>query len=157
MHASIARRSSKLWATAWRCSASSLPLSSTPATTSWPAMDVSKPPGGKGHEFIPTLTLDVTVPEGRAFALADNRIAELSTWDEEKRAQELRDLSLEVPDLDLTVTGFSHVTIDLAIASLEQIDWSDLDAEPEPEQVPPEIGRAVQQECRDRSRMPSSA
>jgi hypothetical protein len=100
-------------------------------------MDVSKPPGGKGHEFIPTLTLDVTVPEGRAFALADNRIAELSTWDEEKRAQELRDLSLEVPDLDLTVTGFSHVTIDLAIASLEQIDWSDLDAEPEPEQVPP--------------------
>lgn len=67
----------------------------------------------------------------RLFALADNRIAELSTWDEQARAQEFSELRMEMPDLDLTLSAFEHPAIELDIASLDQTDWSDLDDQPE--------------------------
>ena len=85
-----------------------------------------------GLEVIPTLRIDhLSEAELRLYALADNRIAERSTWNEKARAEELRDLRLDMPDLDLTLSGFEHPVIELAIASLEQTDWSDLDKVPE--------------------------
>ena len=82
-----------------------------------------------GLTMIPTLQIDhLSEAEIRLYALADNRIAERSTWNETARAEEFRELRMEVPDLDLTLSGFEHPVIELAIASLEQTDWSDLDA-----------------------------
>lgn len=69
--------------------------------------------------------------EQRLLALADNRIAEMSTWDEEKRAGEFRALRLESPDLDLTISGFETAKIEFEIAGLEQTNWSDLDHVPD--------------------------
>lgn len=85
-----------------------------------------------GLTMIPTLRIDhLSEAELRLYALADNRIAERSTWNETARAEEFRELRLEMPDLDLTLSGFEHPVIELAIASLEQTDWSDLDKLPE--------------------------
>lgn len=90
-----------------------------------------------GETVVPTLRANISGPRSRLYALADNRIAELSTWDETSKAEEFRDLRLEVPDLDLTLSGFEHPVIELAIASLEQTDWSDLDKVPEVPAVTP--------------------
>lgn len=85
-----------------------------------------------GLKTIPTLRVDhLSESELRLYALADNRIAERSTWNEGARAQEFKELRLETPDLDLTLSGFEHPVIEFSIASLEQTNWSDLDKVPE--------------------------
>ncbi len=80
-----------------------------------------------GETTVPTLRVDLTDGKARLYALADNRIAEQSAWDEEARSEEFRELRIEIPELDLTLSGFEHPEIEWAIASLEQTDWSDLD------------------------------
>src|SRR6267143_6643006 len=52
-----------------------------------------------GREFgwseVPTLCLDHLTPaQARAFAIADNRLTEIATWDDRLLAQQLKDLSL---------------------------------------------------------------
>src|SRR5215471_138497 len=44
---------------------------------------------------VPTLCLDhLTREQARAFMIADNRLAEIATWDDSLLAQQLKDLSL---------------------------------------------------------------
>jgi DNA modification methylase len=78
----------------------------------------------------------LTTDQARAFAIADNRIPENSSWDIPALALELRDLQLSSPQLDLTVTGFGHAHIEQLVTNLDQTSWSDLDkpAEPRPEE-----------------------
>ena len=91
-----------------------------------------------GLTSIPTLRVEhLSRSNLRLYAIADNRIAERATWNETARAEEFRELRLETPDLDLTLSGFDHPVIELAIASLEQTNWSDLDQVPEKESVDP--------------------
>ena len=71
----------------------------------------------------------------RAYAIADNRIAELASWDYEVIAVEFRELEVALPDLTLSVTGFELPHIDRLTSALDQTSWSDLDELPEP---PPE-------------------
>ena len=61
---------------------------------------------------IPTITLPpMAATDRRAFILADNRVAELATWDRDMLAIELQDLiDLGVPDI--TLTGFTLADID---------------------------------------------
>lgn len=72
--------------------------------------------------------------EVRAFRLADNRLAELSSWDEKARALELRDLV--VVDVDfgiMELTGFEMGEIDVAISSLDGgVSQDSADRIPEP-------------------------
>ena len=59
--------------------------------------------------LVPTLQIKgLTETQKRAFALADNKIAENSGWDREILVRELGDLAalLEPLDWDLTLTGF---------------------------------------------------
>lgn len=42
----------------------------------------------------------------KAYAIADNRSAELATWDEERLAEQLRDLAAEDDEFDPGVVGF---------------------------------------------------
>ncbi len=69
---------------------------------------------------IPTIRLEhLTEAQAKAFALAENRLAEISTWNEVMLAETLRELSVEDLDFDLGVIGFSTTDIDLRIETLE--------------------------------------
>ena len=91
-----------------------------------------------GLKAVPTLMVD-TLPEPqlRLYALADNRIAERATWDEEALAIELSELRFEAPDLDLTISGFEAPKIEFLIVGQEQTNWSDLDQAVEAAHVNP--------------------
>lgn len=84
----------------------------------------------------------LTDEQKRAYAIADNRLAEKSTWDWRALQLELHDLQLEMPEIDLTVTGFSHAQIEQMVASLDQVSWSDLDQTAEPDSTGPAVTRS---------------
>lgn len=69
-----------------------------------------------GLESVPTILLDhLSESEQRAFILADNRIAENSTWDKDLLALEMAELS-EL-GLDTGLTGFSAAEINKLLSS----------------------------------------
>src|SRR6516164_7357875 len=73
-----------------------------------------------GWTEVPTLCLDHLTPaQLRAFRIADNRLSEIATWDDQLLAVELKDLSLLGLDFSLEVTGFDTGEIDMRILSLE--------------------------------------
>jgi ParB-like nuclease domain len=75
-----------------------------------------------GITEVPTLCLDHLTPaRARAFMIADNRLAEIASWDDRLLAQQLKDLSLLGLDFSLEVIGFEMGEIDLRIASLEDM------------------------------------
>jgi hypothetical protein len=74
-----------------------------------------------GITEVPTLCLEhLTAAQIRAFTIADNRLTEISTWDDRLLAEQLKDLSLIGLDFDIEVIGFEMGEIDLRIASLEE-------------------------------------
>jgi DNA modification methylase len=75
-----------------------------------------------GITEVPTLCLDHLTPaQARAFMIADNRLAEIASWDDRLLAQQLKDLSLLGLDFSLEVIGFEMGEIDLRIASFEDM------------------------------------
>src|SRR6202030_644585 len=90
-----------------------------------------------GGSEVPTLCLDHLTPaQVRAFRIADNRLTEISTWDDRLLAEELKELSLLGLDFDIEVTGFEMGEIDLRIASLEEPPEPDADPADEVPEVP---------------------
>jgi DNA modification methylase len=89
-----------------------------------------------GITKVPTLCLDHLTPEQvRAFMIADNRLTEISTWDERLLAEQLKELSVHGLDFNIEVTGFEMGEIDLRIASLDAPPERDDD----PADVVPEV------------------
>ena len=89
-----------------------------------------------GMSEVPTLGLDHLTPEqARAFMIADNRLTEVSTWDDRLLAEQLKELSVHGLDFDIEVTGFEMGEIDLRIASLDEPPERDDD----PADVVPEV------------------
>lgn len=75
----------------------------------------------EGLPELPTITIeDLTEAEVKAFIIGDNRIAELSTWDDKVLAEQFLELSQISPDLSLELTGFDMAEIDFRIESLQQ-------------------------------------
>jgi len=73
-----------------------------------------------GLTEVPTLCLEhLTEAQIRAFMIADNRLTEIASWDDQLLAEQLQELSLLDLDFDIEVTGFEMGEIDLRIASLE--------------------------------------
>jgi ParB-like chromosome segregation protein Spo0J len=73
-----------------------------------------------GWTEVPTIQLDHLSPlQARAFMVADNRLSDLSKWDEPLLAETLRDLSLADIDFELEAIGFDMGEIDLRIESLQ--------------------------------------
>jgi ParB-like chromosome segregation protein Spo0J len=73
-----------------------------------------------GWSEVPTLCLaHLTSAQARAFMIADNRLAEIASWNDRLLAQQLKDLSLLGLDFSLELTGFEMPEIDLRIESLE--------------------------------------
>lgn len=64
-------------------------------------------------EVVPTIQVKHLTPERkRAFMLADNRLAELSEWDQELLTVELKELSSLEVDFNFEVTGFDTRDVD---------------------------------------------
>jgi DNA modification methylase len=69
-----------------------------------------------GQVEVPVIRIEHLTPEkARAFSIADNRLTELSTWDERLLGQILHELSAVELDFSLDVIGFSMAEIDLRI------------------------------------------
>ena len=75
-----------------------------------------------GLDSVPCIVADDLTPEQiKAFRLADNKVAELASWDYQKLDEELAfiaDLSSEVFDVDMEEFGF---------ADLPVVDWDRVD------------------------------
>jgi DNA modification methylase len=71
-----------------------------------------------GLTEVPTISLEHLNPQqAQAFMLADNRLGELSQWEDHLLAEHLQELSL-ILDFDVELSGFEMGEIDLRIESL---------------------------------------
>lgn len=79
-----------------------------------------------GLEKVPYIVVDgLTEAQQKAYRLADNKLSELSIWDEDLLKEELKDLLDE--DYDLSLTGFSDV--DLTDLLKDEDDLEDIEPE----------------------------
>lgn len=82
-----------------------------------------------GMAEVSTIRLSgMSEAEIRAYAIADNRIAELAGWDRALLAQEFRYLAELDIDFDLTITGFEAPEIDILIEELNAAPAGEYDA-----------------------------
>jgi DNA modification methylase len=95
-----------------------------------------------GWTEVPTIQLDHLSPlQARAFMVADNRLSDVSDWNEPLLAETLRDLLLVELDFELEAIGFDMPEIDLRIESLQ----AETGQGPDPADTfaPPAAGPAV--------------
>ena len=79
-----------------------------------------------GLEKVPYIVVDgLTEAQQKAYRLADNKLSELSIWDEDLLKEELEDLLDE--DYDISLTGFSDVDLTDLLKDEENLE----DIEPE--------------------------
>jgi DNA modification methylase len=93
-----------------------------------------------GWTHIPTIRIEhLTEAQARAFAIADNRLAQLSVWDDRALAEELQNLSRADIDFDIEVVGFDTPEIDFRIQSLTETRAENDTADDiaEPDNLPP--------------------
>ncbi len=70
-----------------------------------------------GLTQVPTICLDHLSPaKRRAFMIADNKLSELSTWDEKILAEHLQELATQEIDFDLEAMGFEVPEFELLVA-----------------------------------------
>jgi DNA modification methylase len=75
-----------------------------------------------GIDKVPVILLDhLTETQARAYLLADNKLTDRSTWDDNKLAIQLKELSDLVLDFDIEAIGFEPPEIDLRIQSLDSV------------------------------------
>lgn len=73
-----------------------------------------------GMAEVPIIRLDhLSEEQARLYMIAENRLAELSSWDDRSLAEALLDLSRISLDFDLEITGFEQAEIDFRIQSLQ--------------------------------------
>lgn len=81
-------------------------------------------------EEVPVIVLDhMSEAERRAYIIADNKISDLSGWDEEMLKLELGDLQME--ELDLSLTGFDDLTLGRLLSESDVVEdpakeWSEM-------------------------------
>jgi DNA modification methylase len=79
-----------------------------------------------GWSEVPTISLEhLSEVQAKAFMIADNRLTEISEWDERLLAEQLKELSVLDLDFSLDVTGFDIGEIDLRIESLNSTSEAD--------------------------------
>ena len=82
-----------------------------------------------GLSEVPVIMIEhLTEEQARAFLIADNRLTEISTWDDSLLAEQLNALSLANIDFDIEATGFDMGEIDFRIQGLEA-DTAEPDAD----------------------------
>ncbi len=113
---------------------------------------------------VPVISLAHLSPEQvKAYTIADNRLCDMSTWDEQTLALQLQDLSVVDLNFDIEAIGFTVGEIDLKIESLDGpakiVDPADEEV-PEEEFVVTQLGDLWQLGehrvlCGDATRAPS--
>jgi DNA modification methylase len=79
-----------------------------------------------GIPQAPTIRLeDLSPDQVRAYAIADNRLAEKAGWDQSILAIELQHLLTIDSELDVTITGFDTPEIDLLLSGTDEPDPND--------------------------------
>ncbi len=69
-----------------------------------------------GFKEVPTIRLDhLSAAQNRAFMIADNRLTEISAWDDQLLAEQLQELSILDLEFDLEAIGFAVGEIELRI------------------------------------------
>lgn len=87
-----------------------------------------------GLTEVPVIRLDHLTPEQkRAYVIADNRLAELSRWDDATLAAELEELAALDLSFELEITGFDTGDIDRLISAVDVEGADAADDVPEPE------------------------
>jgi DNA modification methylase len=72
-----------------------------------------------GWTEVPTILIEhLSEAQAQAFRIADNRLSEMSVWNDHLLAEQLKELSVLDLDFDLEVTGFETGEIDFRIESL---------------------------------------
>ena len=86
-----------------------------------------------GMDSVPTVCIhDMTEAQKRAYAIADNKLAELAGWDVELLASELQYVTELEIEFDLTITGFDTPEIDVLLSPTSQAPPEE-DPPPEPD------------------------
>jgi DNA modification methylase len=81
-----------------------------------------------GIKQVPTIKLShLTEAQVQAFRIADNRLTEIASWDDQLLGEQLKVLSELNLDFELDATGFEVAEIDLRIQGLEQSSKAELD------------------------------
>ncbi|MBV9932550.1 MAG: ParB N-terminal domain-containing protein [Alphaproteobacteria bacterium] len=79
-----------------------------------------------GLETVPVIRIEHLSPnQRRAYMIADNRLTDISRWDERLLGEVLRDLTVADLDFELDAIGFSVAEIDLKIDALEEAEAED--------------------------------
>lgn len=93
--------------------------------------------GLAGLKELPTICVEHLTPaQAKAFAIADNRLAESSVWDDRLLAEQLKALSEVELDFSLETTGFEMGEIDVLIENLQPGAENDRVADALPEAEP---------------------
>ena len=88
-----------------------------------------------GLREVPTVRIEhLSEGQRRGFMLADNRLGELSDWDEEILALELEELTVLDQPFEITATGFEMARID---ALIEERHKPKIEADPADRPVDP--------------------
>jgi DNA modification methylase len=93
-----------------------------------------------GWNEVPVICLDhLTEPQARAFAIADNRLTENSSWDEKLLGEILLELSCQDLDFSIEDSGFTMGEIDLKIEGIATAENQPdpMDELPPPSNQPP--------------------
>ena len=79
-----------------------------------------------GCAQVPVIFLDhLSETQARAYRLADNKLTDRSTWDDEKVAVQLKELSTLALDFEIEAIGFELPEIDFRIQSLDDAGVAD--------------------------------
>lgn len=79
-----------------------------------------------GWNEVPAISLEhLTEAQARAFAIADNRLTDTSSWDDRLLGEALKELTSVDIDFSIEATGFSITEIDLRIEGLGEAPTDD--------------------------------
>lgn len=94
-----------------------------------------------GMDSVPTVCIhDMTEAQKRAYAIADNKLAELAGWDVELLASELQYVTELDIEFDLTITGFDTPEIDVLLSPTPEAPPEE-DAPPDPDFDTPAVSQ----------------
>lgn len=94
-----------------------------------------------GMDKVPCIRVDdLTDEQIRAYRIADNKVAEASSWNDDVLRAEMD--ALKALDVDLTDTGFSEVELDGLLREVEDADFEEFFTGPV--QQPPKAADAEQ-------------
>lgn len=74
-----------------------------------------------GMKSVPVIVLEITEDQRRAFAVADNKTAELADWDYPKLQKILRDLKHK--KFNLPSLGYSQAELQALLIKRKEFDW----------------------------------